>query len=127
MGLTDIVQRLGAPSQVASTCSSSNEAVFGLGPLGTWHVVIQGHWRPKQPLDGVTARVAFDCFSIRLLGFMGATLPSWLPALQVPLPAAGDGADWATTYLDSDLRLGKGRSGNLFLFKRRRRRRSELL
>jgi len=42
-----------------------------------------------------------------------------LPQLEVPLPSEGPGgAEWQTTFLGADFRVGRGRSQNVFLFER---------
>ncbi|KAJ9532120.1 hypothetical protein QJQ45_003837 [Haematococcus lacustris] len=72
---------------------SLNATEFGLGPFGVWRVGIDGSWQELE--DGRSAKV--------LIGLGEGS-------------AARSGADWATTYLDDDLRVGQGRSGNLFVF-----------
>ncbi|KAL6752588.1 hypothetical protein V8C86DRAFT_2751769 [Haematococcus lacustris] len=96
---------------------TSNEAEFGLGPFGVWRVGIDGSWQELE--DGRSAKVAFERFRVKPVGFFNLQLPDALPQVLIGLgegSAARSGADWATTYLDDDLRVGQGRSGNLFVF-----------
>ncbi|MEW5306173.1 MAG: hypothetical protein WDW36_008659 [Sanguina aurantia] len=99
---------------------TSNTAVFGLGPGGSWTVCISGTWADRG--DGRTVKVQFDNLKVRMAGFAGLTLPDWLPEVTLgPFAgtAGGRGAEWTTSYLDPDIRIGKGSSGNKFLFFRR--------
>ncbi|GFR46872.1 hypothetical protein Agub_g8513, partial [Astrephomene gubernaculifera] len=122
MGLSDIEQVLSL-SPGDGSLTASNSAVFGLGPLGSWRVGIQGVWRSAG--DGRTARVLFDQMSVKPVAALGLPAPSWLPPLK--LAAGGSagggggrlGADWVTSFLDGELRIGRGRSGNTFLFRRK--------
>eukprot|EP00878_Enallax_costatus_P012185 GHUV01012725.1.p1 GENE.GHUV01012725.1~~GHUV01012725.1.p1 ORF type:complete len:289 (+),score=79.69 GHUV01012725.1:91-957(+) len=148
VGLKDIVQSLSQDSQNPGCVCSTNEAEFGFGPFGSWHIGIKGSWKyagPEQPAD--TALVQFDQFDIQLTGWLGLSLPQQLPQVSIPLPgscrsggelqqqqwqqqqpqspAAGSSqlrpvALWSTTYLDDLYRVGRaGSSGNVFLFRRR--------
>ena len=46
--------------ELTGAIRSSNSAVFGLGPLGSWRIGIEGNW--KNTGDGKTVWVAFDRF-----------------------------------------------------------------
>lgn len=118
---------------------AANSAIFGLGPLGSYEVGIQGRWLPDASQAGSKVEVAFDAFSVRLVGYLGLQLPAGLPkvrchgayaldgccsrslgpwaAMQITIPMNRETtAEWWTPYADEEFRLGKGKSGNLFLF-----------
>ena len=120
---------------------AANSAIFGLGPLGSYEVGIQGRWLPEASQAGSMVQVAFDAFSVRLVGYLGLQLPAGLPkvrchgahalygcrsgslgswaAMQITIPINGQTtAEWCTPYADEEFRLGRGKSGNLFLFQR---------
>lgn len=119
VGLQDIQQQLNIDS--TGEVSTTNQAVFGLGPFGQWRVGVNGIWRSKG--DGKTAKVFFNSISIRMVDLMGLRIPDWLPALSLPSgiseTAGREGAEWLTTYLDDDMRVGRGKSG-VFVFYRRK-------
>ena len=120
---------------------AANSAIFGLGPLGSYEVGIQGKWLPDASQAGSTVQVAFDAFSVKMVGYLGLQLPAGLPkvrfhgarslygccsgsrgpwgVMQITIPINGQTtAEWCTPYADEEFRLGKGKSGNLFLFQR---------
>ena len=71
VGVGDIRQSLHLGSGQLRT---SNAAGFGLGPFGDWEVVVGGVWDVQ---DGTLARVAFDGFTLQLVGLLGLLkLPS---------------------------------------------------
>ena len=71
VGVGDIRQSLHLGSGQLRT---SNAAGFGLGPFGDWEVVVGGVWDVQ---DGRLARVAFDGFTLQLVGLLGLLkLPS---------------------------------------------------
>uniref|UniRef100_A0A7S0WPR3 Plastid lipid-associated protein/fibrillin conserved domain-containing protein n=1 Tax=Chlamydomonas leiostraca TaxID=1034604 RepID=A0A7S0WPR3_9CHLO len=118
VGISGIRQTLALDPDGSIT--TTNEAVFGFGPLGSWSLAIDGAWRNTG--DGKSVKVIFDKFKVKPVGLLGLQLPQWLP--QVLISLGGDsaggrgGADWVTTYLDDELRVGRGKSGNAFLFRR---------
>ena len=61
---------------------AANSAIFGLGPLGSYEVGIQGKWLPDASQAGSTVQVAFDAFSVRLVGYLGLQLPAGLPKVR---------------------------------------------
>ncbi|CAG9465858.1 unnamed protein product [Pedinophyceae sp. YPF-701] len=124
---------------------SDNAAIVGLGPLGAWRISARGQWVPVG-WSGMQADVTFDSWSIRPLAWMGLRLDGgeeapWeeeagggpgapalegggplsltLPALSLEIPEAlRMSAEWVTTYVDGQVRFGRGRSGNLFVFQK---------
>mmetsp|Transcript_13410 Transcript_13410/g.28682 ORF Transcript_13410/g.28682 Transcript_13410/m.28682 type:complete len:286 (-) Transcript_13410:678-1535(-) len=120
VGLSNIMQKLSSDSE--GLIQTSNEAVFGFGPFGSWQVGIEGVWRNTG--DGKTVRVVFDKLRVRPVELLGLKLPDWLPQMVIAPGQANSesrgGAEWVTTYVDEDLRIGRGKtSGNLFLFRRK--------
>ncbi|KAG2498285.1 hypothetical protein HYH03_003546 [Edaphochlamys debaryana] len=123
VGISDITQSLSLNDK--GNLVASNSAVFGFGPLGGWRVGIEGVWRDSG--DGKTARVLFDQVSVKPVSALGLPVPSWLPAATLNSGGLGgggsgenrSGADWVTTFVDRDLRVGRGKTGNTFLFRRK--------
>lgn len=58
----------------AGAIQTTNSAVFGLGPLGEWQATIHGTWAAES---GSLARVAFNAYSVQLLGAFG-----WRPLAE---------------------------------------------
>ena len=54
---------------------SSNAGIFGLGPLGSYEVSLEGDW---QWQGEATAEVAFDSLSLTPRGLLGMPLPDWM-------------------------------------------------
>ncbi|WOD39219.1 PAP/fibrillin family protein [Nodosilinea sp. E11] len=96
--------------------ATENGAVLSLPFLGELTATVQGIWQPYE--EGESARVSFGAFSVqatRLLGIAGLHLPQ----ITVPvLEFLRQEALWITSYLDEDLRFGRGATGNLFVFRR---------
>ena len=90
--------------------------MLSLPILGDITTTIQGTWQPFD--DQESANVSFGRFSFqptRVLGLAGLHLPKLiLPMLSF----LRQEALWMTSYLDDDLRFGRGITGNLFVFKR---------
>ncbi|WP_179228307.1 PAP/fibrillin family protein [Leptolyngbya ohadii] len=65
-----------------------------------------------------TATVVFDAFTLQASALFQQS--DWqLPALQIPvLEWLKREAFWETSYLDTDLRIGRGATGNRFVFAR---------
>ena len=61
---------------------AANSAIFGLGPLGSYEVGIQGRWLPDASQAGSTVQIAFDAYSVRLVGYLGLQLPAGLPKVR---------------------------------------------
>jgi hypothetical protein len=62
--------------------------------------------------------VTFDAFTVQATKFLGQ--PDWtLLELKIPvLEFLRNEALWITSYLDEDTRIGRGKTGNLFVFRR---------
>ena len=95
---------------------ANNQALIELPLLGEYHLGAEGTWQP-QP-DEKTATVTFNLFSFQATKFLSQ--PNWtLPELQIPvLDFLQNEAIWITSYLDEDMRIGRGATGNLFVFRR---------
>ena len=59
---------------------ATNEAVLGLGPLGSWKLGIEGKWLGRG--DGRTSRVVFDQVQVKPVGILGLPLPDWMPQVR---------------------------------------------
>lgn len=107
-------QRLvaGAPGKVLA----ANSANFDLPLLGEWKVQTDGVW--IWATDEQTAKVSFNSFSVQATKPFG--LSDWnLPELKIPvLEFLQNEAVWITSYLDAEIRVGRGATGNLFVFRR---------
>lgn len=109
-------QRLTQSSQASAPIAAENGAVVSLPLVGELTAIAQGLWRPYEEAE--SASVSFGAFSLqstRLLGVAGLHLPK----LTLPIfEALRREALWITSYLDDDLRVGRGVTGNLFVFQR---------
>ena len=96
--------------------TADNQALIELALLGEYKLSAEGVWQPEP--DKQTAKVTFDAFTARATKFLGQ--PNWtLPELKVPvLDFLRNEALWITSYLDEDTRIGRGTTGNLFVFRR---------
>lgn len=103
------------PSNITKV-DTTNAAVFELPLLGEWMVQANGVWTRNE--DEKTAIVCFDTFSVQATQLFG--MPSWsLPQLKIPvLEFLCNEAVWITSYLDEEIRIGRGATGNLFVFHR---------
>ena len=97
-----------------SQIKADNQALIELSLLGEYKLSAEGFWR-SQP-DKRSAMVSFDAFSAQAIEFLGQS--DWtLPELKIPvLDFLRNEALWITSYLDEDLRIGRGTTGNLFVF-----------
>jgi hypothetical protein len=97
--------------------TAENKALIELPLLGEYQLSAIGVWQPE--LDERTAKVTFNAFSGQATKFFGQ--PSWsLPELKIPvLEFFRNEALWITSYLDEDMRIGRGATGNLFVFQRK--------
>lgn len=95
---------------------ASNSAQLELPILGEWQLQANGHW--KWGTDEKTATVSFDSFSIQATKPFG--LSNWsFPELKIPvLEFLQKEALWITSYLDQEIRIGRGATDNLFVFRR---------
>lgn len=109
-------QQLAPSSDAAHPITAENGAVLSLPLLGDITTTVQGTWQPFD--DQESATINFGRFSFqptRVLGLAGLQLPK----LMVPvLSLLRQDALWMTSYLDDDLRFGRGVTGNLFVFQR---------
>lgn len=96
--------------------SASNSAALDLPLLGEWQLQADGVW--TWGMDEQIAKVKFDTFSLQATQPFG--LSNWsLPELKIPvLELLQNEALWTTSYLDSEVRVGRGATGNLFAFRR---------
>ena len=96
--------------------AAENGAVLDFPLLGEGRLLAQGVWAKEA--DEQAAKVTFSAFSIQSTQLFGQ--PSWrLPELKIPvLDFLRNEALWITSYLDDDLRVGRGATGNLFVFRR---------
>ncbi|HSM83583.1 MAG TPA: PAP/fibrillin family protein [Nodosilinea sp.] len=116
VGIRRVWQRLVDPESSGGAIAAENGAVLSLPLFGELTATIQGTWQPYE--EGESARVSFGAISVqatRLLGIAGLHLPQ----ITVPvLEFLRQEALWITSYLDEDLRFGRGATGNLFVFRR---------
>lgn len=100
----------------AGKMSASNSALLDLPLLGEWQLRADGVW--TWGTDEQMAKVNFDSFSMQATKPFG--MESWsLPELKIPvLEFLRNEAEWTTSYLDPEIRVGRGATGNLFVFRR---------
>jgi len=91
-----------------------NGAVFDFSLLGEWQLSADGVW--TWGANEQVAKVTFDAFSFQFIRPFGQG--SWsLPKLEIPvLEFLRKEALWTTSYLDREIRIGRGATGNLFVF-----------
>ncbi|MBD1836749.1 PAP fibrillin [Coleofasciculus sp. FACHB-64] len=96
--------------------SACNGAFLDLPLLGEWRLQADGVW--TWGADEKKAKVTFDSFSMQATKLFG--MESWsFPELKIPvLEFLGNEAEWTTSYLDEEIRVGRGATGNLFVFRR---------
>ena len=94
---------------------ASNRASIELPLLGEYELLAEGVWQ-AQP-DNQTAKVSFAFFSLQAIKFLSQL--NWiLPEIQIPIGEFfSNEALWITSYLDEDMRIGRGVTGNLFVFR----------
>ena len=92
---------------------AENGANLEIPGLGCLWLLAKGTW---NPIDLQSAKVTFNefVFQIRFQWL------SWtLPEIEIPVPQFWRReALWITSYLDENLRVGRGATGNLFVFKK---------
>ncbi|MBD1804537.1 PAP fibrillin [Microcoleus sp. FACHB-SPT15] len=100
----------------AGKISASNSALLDLPLLGEWQLRADGVWTWGASEE--MAKVSFDSFSIQATKPFG--MESWsFPELKIPvLEFLRNEAEWTTSYLDQEIRVGRGATGNLFVFRR---------
>lgn len=109
-----IWQTLTAPDTRA--IAAENGADLELPLLGKWRLRAEGKWHWQEEA-GQVATVRFNAFAIQAREAFGQS--QWqLPELKIPvLEFLQNEAWWRTSYLDADLRVGRGATGNLFVFR----------
>ena len=93
-----------------------NGAVVDFPLLGEWQLGAEGVW--TWGASEQVAKVIFSAFSFRATKPFGQE--SWsFPELKIPvLEFLRNEALWTTSYLDQEIRVGRGTTGNLFVFRR---------
>jgi hypothetical protein len=96
--------------------SASNGAFLDLPLVGECRLQADGVW--TWGADEQMAKVTFDSFSMQATKPFG--MESWsFPELKIPvLEFLRNEAEWTTSYLDQEIRVGRGATGNLFVFRR---------
>ncbi|HIK44923.1 MAG TPA: PAP fibrillin [Leptolyngbyaceae cyanobacterium M65_K2018_010] len=113
-----IWQRLTRSVQASPPIATENGAVLSLPLVGEITAIAQGTWQPYE--EGESANVSFGSFTLqstRIFGIAGLHLP---PVTVPVLDVLRREALWITSYLDEDLRFGRGATGNVFVFCRSR-------
>ncbi|AFY49169.1 PAP_fibrillin [Nostoc sp. PCC 7524] len=96
--------------------SATNGAELELPLLGDWQLWTEGFWSWGD--DEQMAKVSFHSFAVQAIKPFGISSLS-LPPLKIPvLEFLRQEAVWITSYLDEDIRVGRGATGNLFVFRR---------
>lgn len=96
---------------------ATNQADYKVGPFGTWRVSVDAEWQDKG--DGKGSQVAFSSLSIVPTQLFGFPLSIPVPEFRMPVPESMRAqADWTTTYIDAELRVGRGEGDKIFLFRR---------
>ena len=96
--------------------SASNGAFLDLPLLGEWQLRADGVW--TWGADERMAKVTFDSFSMQATKPFGMESGSF-PELKIPvLEFLRNEAEWTTSYLDQEIRVGRGATGNLFVLRR---------
>jgi hypothetical protein len=95
---------------------ADNNALIELWLFGEYRISADGFWNSEP--DEQTAKVTFASFSFEATKFLGQS--NWsLPELSIPIwEFLRNEALWVTSYLDDDVRIGRGATGNLFVFRR---------
>jgi len=102
-------------ASASTTISAINGALLELPLLGEWQLQAKGLW--TRDADEQVARVRFGAFSLQATHPFG--LSSWIPKLRISvLEFLQNEALWTTSYLDQEIRIGRGVTGNLFVFER---------
>lgn len=114
VGIRRVWQRLTPSNQAGAPIAVENGAVVSLPLVGELTAMAQGFWQPYEEAE--SASVSFGSMTLqstRLLGITGLHLPK----LTLPIfEALRRESLWITSYLDDDLRVGRGVTGNLFVF-----------
>lgn len=94
-----------------------NAALLNIPGLGKWQLQANGIWKWQTPEQ--IAQVSFSSFSVQAK--QPFSWSSWSsPELTIPvLEWMRSQAIWITSYLDAEIRVGRGATGNLFVFRRK--------
>lgn len=93
-----------------------NAAIIDLPWFGKWQLQANGIWVWDTPEQ--LAKVSFSSFSVQAKQPFGWSNWNW-PQLTIPvLEWLRSEAVWITSYLDQEIRVGRGATGNLFVFRR---------
>lgn len=81
-------------------------------------MAVTGRWHLDVGADEQVAKVSFSSFSLQAINLFG--LSDWsFPQLKIPvLEFLRNEALWITSCLDREIRVGRGATGNLFVFRR---------
>jgi PAP_fibrillin len=111
--IKQVRQKLVAGSQRKITVF--NSALLDLPLLGELQLQASGIWTWDE--DERDAQVTFDTFYFQATKLFG--LENWcFPELKIPVwEFLRKQALWTTSYLDTELRIGRGATGNLFVFR----------
>ena len=94
---------------------TSNCGEIELPLFGELKIQASGIWKCQG--DEQTALVSFDEFGFKSKKLFN--LPFDLPELKIPvLEFLRNEAVWITSYLDEEIRVGRGKTGNLFVFQK---------
>lgn len=113
--LEQIWQTLTPGAAGTQAIAAENGADLKIPVLGNWRLRAEGKWC-WQAEEGQVATVTFNAFAVQARQAFGQ--PQWqLPELKIPvLDFLRNQAWWRTSYLDGELRVGRGATGNLFVF-----------
>lgn len=97
--------------------AAENGADLNLLCLGNWRLRAEGTWDWQNQEEPVVM-VSFDALAVQARQVLGQ--PQWhLPEFKIPvLDFVRSQAWWKTSYLDTELRVGRGATGNLFVFRK---------
>lgn len=96
---------------------AKNTAQVRLGPLGVVEISVRGSWENRR--NGKSALVSFDTFSAKPIEVLGSLVREDFPPLDVSIPRTlQTSGEWETIYLDRSLRINRGRTGQLYLFRK---------
>eukprot|EP00192_Tetraselmis_astigmatica_P012567 CAMPEP_0117660140 /NCGR_PEP_ID=MMETSP0804-20121206/6808_1 /TAXON_ID=1074897 /ORGANISM="Tetraselmis astigmatica, Strain CCMP880" /LENGTH=405 /DNA_ID=CAMNT_0005466847 /DNA_START=411 /DNA_END=1628 /DNA_ORIENTATION=+ len=122
LGITDAAQDFHCDTS-SPIVKAGSSATLGLGPLGSWKVSVRGSVKSNDTTGSKLSRASFDEVSISLADVMGFDFFGiHMPEVVVPVPKTQDGMQitsaWETTYLDDDIRITRGRTGAMFVYRK---------